>query len=311
MALSGTTSFTLTRDEIILAAARTTGYIALGETLEAEDLANRSQALNIMVKGWAKPGQPLWVTQEVLVPLVAGVATYQIGQTAGYVHSLSAAGGSGYSAGGTWTATDGTAGTAASGTYTVAAGVIDSMTVLVPGDSYTSAPTTFTLSGPGTSAVITAVIVGVTTHRPLRTLPGTFLRKADGTDVPLLGESRTDYNLLGSKTNAGVPNQYYYNGQLANGLLTLNPVPDTSTDVVHLQVQRHFFDLVSGTDNFDFPQEWLGALKYGLAAEMGLEDGVSSEKLSRIEFRADRELTACFDQSVEEESLYFTVNTRG
>ena len=65
MAVSGTTTFTLTRDEILDSSARVTGYLAAGEVLSAEDKTNRSQALNIMVKNWARKGLALWVTVTV------------------------------------------------------------------------------------------------------------------------------------------------------------------------------------------------------------------------------------------------------
>ena len=81
MATSGTNTFTVTRDDIIKAAMRNLGALAVGETPETEDYTNCSQALNIMIKGWAKKGLPLWVTEEVVVPLTAAKVAYTIGPT--------------------------------------------------------------------------------------------------------------------------------------------------------------------------------------------------------------------------------------
>ena len=53
MSVTNTTIFNLTRNEIMDASARVTGYLGAGETLSVEDQTNRSQALNIMVKSWA------------------------------------------------------------------------------------------------------------------------------------------------------------------------------------------------------------------------------------------------------------------
>ena len=313
MPLSSTTTFTLTRNDLIQATCRATGYLGSGETLSTDDYTNLSQALNIMVKGWAAtPGLSLWVTQEITLPLISSLRVYPIGNTAGYVYSISASGGSGYISGGTWTATNGTTGTAASGTYTVAGGVIDVMTILVAGDSYTSAPTTFTLSGPGSSATITATIAGLTTHRPLKILQrGNFIRDANGNDAELIQLSRQEYNVYGVKTTAGKPNSFYYDPQLTNGYIYFYNVLDLSTYTARLQVQRQFFDMVGASDNFDFPQEWFGALKWGLAAEAASELGVRADMIPYFEGKAAAALERCFDFSVEEASTYFTVDMQG
>jgi hypothetical protein len=312
MAVSGTTVFTLTRDEIIDASARVTGYLGEGETLSVAARTARSQALNLLVKNWARKGLALWVTTEVEIPLVPGVYSYRISPTSGYLHSVVASGGSGYSAGGTWVAAGGNGtGTDASGTYTVSDGVINAMTILVPGDSYTTVPTSFTPSGAGVGATFTAEIRDVTANKPLKLLESTFVRDLNGNDIDLRPLARSDYNLRSPKGTAGIPVDFYYDPGRDVGTLYLINVPDTTGYVLHAQVQRHFFDMVSGTDNFDFPAEWLLPLKWGLAAEMSLEDGCSLDKIDYIERRAQANVDAVFDFSVEEASTYFTVDTAG
>ena len=165
MATSGTTTFTVNRDQIIDAVLRVLGVIGVGESPIQEDYTNCSQAMNIMIKSWAKRGFPLWTYDEIEVPMIEGINQYPLGPSAAYIASVTSTGGTGYTAG-TWTAVGGTTGTVASGTYTVDAGVPAVFTVLVQGDSYTSQPTSFTLSGAGTGAVVTATIVGLTIPRP-------------------------------------------------------------------------------------------------------------------------------------------------
>ena len=235
MAVSGTTTFTLTRDEILDSSARVTGYLAAGEVLSAEDKTNRSQALNIMVKNWARKGLALWVTDTVEIPLVAGDYDYTIG----------------------------------------------------PSGS------------------------DITADRPLRILDSSFVRDPDGNDIQLRQLARSDYNIRSPKGQAGVPVDFYYDPGRDYGTLYLLNVPATSGYTFHAQTQRQFFDMVAGSDNFDFPAEWLLPLKWGLAAEMGLEDGVELDKLDYIERKSQAHLEACFDFSVEEASTYFTVDTQG
>lgn len=311
MAVTGTTVFDLTRDKILEASARVTGYLAAGESLSSEDKAQRSEALNLLLKNWATKGLPLWVTVDLEIPLQAGVYTYSISPTAGYVYSITASGGSGYVAGGTWMASGGNGtGTDASGTYTVSGGKIDNMTVIVPGDSYTSDPV-ITVSGAGTGATFTIVRRDVTYHKPLKLLDSSFIRNPNGVDIQLRQLSRSDYNLRSPKNTVGIPVDFYYQPDCYNGILYLLNSPSDYGYVFHAQIQRHFFDLVSASDNFDFPSEWLLPLKWGLAAEMALEDGVSMEKLYYIERKAQHYCEAAFNFSVEEASVYFTVDSQG
>lgn len=309
MAVSGTNTFTVTRNDVISATLRLLGVIGVGETPLTEDYTNCSQALNIMIKAWAKKGLPLWVTEYLEIPMVEGAVPYPLGPTAAYVYSVTSTGGTGYTAG-TWTATNGTTGTNASGTYTVSAGVPDEFTILVAGDSYTAAPTTFTLSGAGSGAVITSTIVGVTMPRPLRIMEA-FIRNSQNSDTTLLTISRQEYNILGNKGTTGIPNQYYYDDQLVNGNLYVYNVPQDSTRTIHATIQRMFYDMTTGTDNFDFPQEWFQALKWGLAAELLAEYGVSLQMIPYYEQKAQEYIEACFDWSQEEASIYFTYNYAG
>ena len=113
------------------------------------------------------------------------------------------------------------------------------------------------------------------------------------------------------KKQTGIRVDFYYQPGYYTGTLYLLNAPSTAGYTFHAQTQRHFFDLVAGSDNFDFPAEWLLPLKWGLAAEMALEDGVSMDKLSYIEQRAQYHLDNAFNSSVEEASTYFTVDMTG
>lgn len=310
MSVTGTSSFTVTRNDVINSTLRTLGVIGLGETATAEDFTNCSQALNIMIKGWAKKGWPLWTQETLAIPMVPGVRQYPIGPTAGYVYEVTSTGGNGDYTAGTWTATNGTTGTAASGTYTVVDGNPDTFTISVAGTAYTSAPTTFTLSGAGTGATITATIVGLTTNKPVRAFTG-YIRNPNNYDISLMQIAKWEYNTLGNKFNESTPNQFYYDNQLANGQLYVFNVPSETGWTVYLDTQRMFYDMTSSTDNFDFPQEWFQALKWGLAAEVAAEYGVPIDLLPMYEAKARALIEEASNFSVEEASVYFGVDFSG
>jgi len=76
MATSGTTSFQVTRDDIIAAAFRLLGVYGTGETPVSADYTNASQALNIMIKSWMKKGVRLWTVQDLSFTPVVGTTSY-------------------------------------------------------------------------------------------------------------------------------------------------------------------------------------------------------------------------------------------
>jgi hypothetical protein len=77
-----TTTYSVTRDQIIVAALRKCGAIEPADTsatIDQDILTNTAQALNIMVKAWATVGIKLWTVVEQVVPLVANQTSYVIG----------------------------------------------------------------------------------------------------------------------------------------------------------------------------------------------------------------------------------------
>jgi hypothetical protein len=235
MATTGTNTFIVSRDDIIKGALRLIGALGVGETPITEDYTNCSQNLNIMIKGWAKKGMPLWVTQDLSIPMINGVNSYVLGPTA-----------------------------------------------------------------TGTGSIIMA--------RPLRIIEGTFIRDVNNNDTTLTLISRQEYSMQSTKNSGGVPNQFYYDRQEPNGILSVINVPVISTSVIHAQIQRQFYDMTSGTDYFDFPEEFFQALKWGLAAEIAAEYGVSLQMIPYYEGKAEKFIEESFNYSVEEASIYFSMD---
>ena len=79
MTTSGTTSFSVTRDDIIKGALRKIGVVAQGETPTSDQITEASFALNLMVKAWEADGMPLWALRTTPIPLTANVSAYNIG----------------------------------------------------------------------------------------------------------------------------------------------------------------------------------------------------------------------------------------
>ena len=78
---SGTTTFSITRDDIIKGALRKIGVVAQGEVPTSDQITEASFALNLMVKAWEADGMPLWALRTTAIPLTDGVNAYNIGIT--------------------------------------------------------------------------------------------------------------------------------------------------------------------------------------------------------------------------------------
>lgn len=83
MATSGTYSFQMARDDLILAALRKTGAFGALDTPSQADMSFCAQALNVIMKELPTNGDLLHCRQDLAVPLVAGQATYDLSALTG------------------------------------------------------------------------------------------------------------------------------------------------------------------------------------------------------------------------------------
>lgn len=78
MATATTTSWELTRNEIIKAALRKCQVLAKGQEPEAEDLADGAEALNALIQTLSTDGMPLWKRTTTSITLVTGQRDYTV-----------------------------------------------------------------------------------------------------------------------------------------------------------------------------------------------------------------------------------------
>jgi len=78
MATSGSSNFSISRDQLIAGSLRMAGAIAQGETPSATLVTEASEALNMLVKAMQADGMPLWAIKQYAVPLTA-TSSYTIG----------------------------------------------------------------------------------------------------------------------------------------------------------------------------------------------------------------------------------------
>jgi len=84
MAVSGTTTFTVTRDQIIESALRSLAVLEEGAQPSATTIQNSSFSLNLILKKWQSEGIKLWTVVEYTIPLSSNKTSYTIGPSASY-----------------------------------------------------------------------------------------------------------------------------------------------------------------------------------------------------------------------------------
>lgn len=326
MTISGSVNFVITRDILSTAALRLVGAIDPENTVgpTATQLTNAAEALNLLIKQWQDMGIELWERKYAAVFPQYGQQVYMFGNPdpAGDHACLSSPLGTGF------VKTTLSTAMAAGGTSAVLTAITNTGTVGVPAisilttwyigiqqDSGTVFWTTVNGAPVGTTCTLTA---GITTAasvgnavysyqtklmRPLRLLDG-FFRQNGGNDVPCLIIPRENYNRFGMKTSSGVPIQLYYDPQYNSGYLYVYPTSSLTNGVLYIEFTKPIDDVDVSTDDFNFPSEWLNALKFGLAMAIAPEYEVSEAKFKQLQFLATKyfEEVKAYDQ--EFASLY-------
>ena len=72
-------TYTVTRDQIITLALRKLGVLELGETPDTDTIDNATMSLNLLIKQLSTEGLKLWKISELIVPLTISQTSYVLG----------------------------------------------------------------------------------------------------------------------------------------------------------------------------------------------------------------------------------------
>lgn len=124
-------------------------------------------------------------------------------------------------------------------------------------------------------------------------------------DIEINVASRQEYYGIANKLATGSPLTVYFDPQRSARTLYVWPIPDAtiaaSTTIPYTYL-RVIEDLDALDDDFDIPQEWLEALKYGLAARLTipykthLADPVAAQKIEERAASLYAQLSAWDDE---------------
>jgi hypothetical protein len=127
--------------------------------------------------------------------------------------------------------------------------------------------------------------------------------------VPLNIVTHYDYNeMLPTSTNTGTPVNLLYLPGNQVGTIKIWPMPDAysiANRQITITYQTPVQDMVSDTDNLDFPQNWTEAIIYGLAWRLAPEYGVPPNDLKAMANTAQLFLDDALSFGTEEGSITF------
>ena len=72
-------NYSITRDQIISLALRKLGVLEIGDTPDANSVANAAMTLNLLIKQFNTDGLKLWKISELILPLTASKTMYTLG----------------------------------------------------------------------------------------------------------------------------------------------------------------------------------------------------------------------------------------
>lgn len=310
MPTSGTTTYSVSRDDLIEEALMICGVLEEGETPSADMIAEAARTLSLMTKAMMVQGVKLWGLQEATGFLTEAQASYSLSSsgdriTADLVSSALTA----------------DAAAAATSLSLVSTGMAASDIVGIKLDSgamhWTTVATvpsaaSITIATGLASAAATANAVYAFTTKIARPLRISSVRIwVDGIESPLTLISRQEYFDLPDKASAGRPTLAYYDPQLSAGKLYFWPVPDGALYQAKITCERPLEDFSASTNNPDFPIEWGEPLVLMLAERLCRKyPGISLEKRLEVKQAAREALDLVQFFDTENTSLFITPDYR-
>lgn len=332
MALSGTWSFTVVRDDVIREAMLNVGAIGESEIPTAQEVTDCARKLNMIAKQWMSsqdfaPGLKMWERQRGDLFLVSTRGQYQLGPTGDHWAGGVTNGLPGQNYGQTQLTANGNPGaTVLSVQATTQMNNGDQIGILVGSDIFwttISSFTTNTVTIPATGLPALATSSNyvwnytVQAQRPLAIIT-CILRDINNNDTPMNTMTLQDYEILPTKAMTSFqadPTAYYYESQFVTGTSNQGPGQiyldiggaQDVTKHLHMVYMRPVMDFNNPGDNPEYPQQWYRALCWGLAREIcGMFDAIWTQDMDQ-NYRESVAMAREADS--ETTSMYFQVNS--
>lgn len=309
MTSSGTATFNPTLSGIITKAFRKMRVIRDDEVPDPDMRATALISLNEMVHDWQTTGIHVWTEQEGVLFPQPGQTRYTIGSgsTDNFTDAFD------YAASTTTVA-------AVAAAHSVTCDDVSDMAIndnigIELDDGSVQWTTISNIAGSVVTfvaALTDAVALGnrvfaYTTRiiRPLKVTRGARLNLDGQQETPFSRMwSRQEYMDQPNKASRGSVNAMFYAPMIPLGEVYLWQCPNDVDNLIRFTWHRPIFDFSSNLDTADFPQEWSGAMTWGLAAELSSEYPVPSKVLQVIMANAPAKLQRLMSWDREPESVF-------
>ena len=278
MAVSNSSDYNQTRNEIIADSLTLLGVYRPGATVSSADYAFCSNILNKIVKDWEGQGIKLFTQEEGILILTDGKSTYTLSasttdkvgmnpvQTALTADCSSTSATVASTVG--MTATDNISIALDDNTiHSTTIVSVDSSTAL----TLTAAPASTASSGNSVYTYTSAVgrALYITSAR---------LQSSSGVEREIEVMGHTQFMSLPNKQVEGSISAIHYAPKVSSGTLYVYQVPSDVNECIRFTYARSIMDFDNSTDNPDFPQEWLYALTANLAVRLASTYGKDVQK---------------------------------
>ena len=153
----------------------------------------------------------------------------------------------------------------------------------------------------------------INTPYPLRILQTWRNDTGNSTRIPVEIVPNYNFNLAPS-SSGGSPIQLTYQPKVNTGVIQVWPTPDStaaSSSTITIVYQRPTEYVSASTDTMDFPEEWYGAIIYGLAVRLAPEWGIPLPDRQMLKKEADEYLQNALSNGTEEASFFFQIERHG
>lgn len=272
MTTSGSVDFTMTASQLIEEAFKLIGVKPAETQLEAFEIQDGINTLNLMLKAWQGQGMHLWTQEEGVLFLDVGKMDYLLGPTGDEATTNDDFIGS------TTTAAKIATDTIISVASTAGMVALDNVgvelddntrhwTTIVSVDSSTQI--TITSGLPNAAALGNSVYTFTNLiQRPLKI--SSFRRKTFSQDneIRVRTWSRSQYFNQVNKESQGTVVNAYYTPLLGNGRVFVWQTASDVDDLLRFTFERPIEDVDLVTETLDIPVEWLQAVIYNVAARL-------------------------------------------
>jgi len=330
MTTSRDTTFSSTGSRIVFNAFSHIQVVQKGQNLDADDAAFGEEMLNGLLKSWQADGLHLWNDKEAAVFFQNNRRTYLLGNQADTVYTPgqdAVVENPVFATNGDWVHTTTTAAQTSpnnvisvesylsyngvqfdpsQGVVYVGIYNVDEDLQWTTVNSVTNLD--ITLTDNLTADVdedSTVFIFRDVLDKPLRIYDenARVWQRFSNYELPIHMLAWTDYNLLPQKDTTGVTVQAAYQPKIDNGLLAVWPVSDSLENVFLFRYQQGF-DIFDGTRTQDLPAEWIRALEWALAAELGQSYGVPPQRQQYLDMKASNLKDQALGWDQDNSSMY-------